>query len=259
MKHVKVLSALGLLAVAGAASAEVSGSAAIASSYHWRGFDLGSGTPAISGELKYSAGGFYVAGWASSGDTTAGTELDLYAGYGGAVGDFSYDISYITYMYPTGDYKKTETLGEFAEIIAKVGFGPIGVFLNYNVAGTSKSDYAKIAQYQIDNGLTSDDLTPYSRYAFNRGEYMYYGITAAFGPFSAVLAKHDEKAFNGTDDFVSVTKADPGVTGDATHLDLTYAYNDNLSFTVSGILDSKLGDAEPKPKLVVAYSIPFGN
>ena len=241
MKSIRVLSAVGLLAVAGAANAEVSGSMAIASSYHWRGFDLGSGTPAISGELKYSAGGFYVAGWASSGDTTGGTELDLYAGYGGSVGDFSYDISYISYMYPTGAFKTEETLGKFAEVIGKVGFGPIGLFLNYNVAGASKSD--------LINGVP--------RYAFGEGEYMYYGISATFGAFSAVLAKHDEKVFDGTN-FVSATKAAPGATGDATHLDLTYAYNDNLSFTVSGILDSKLGDAEPKPKLVVAYSVPFG-
>ncbi|MGE0115439.1 MAG: TorF family putative porin [Steroidobacteraceae bacterium] len=242
MKHVKILSALGLLAVAGAANAEISGSAAIASSYHWRGFDLGSGTPAVSGELKYSAGGFYVAGWVSSGDTTAGTEYDLYAGYGGEVGDFNYDISYITYVYPTGDFKNVEEPGDFAEVIGKVGYGPVKVFLNYNVAGASKSDYI--------NGV--------SRYAFPRGDYMYYGISATFGQFSAVLAKHDEKVWNGVNDFVSATKAAPGVTGDATHLDLTYAYNDNLSFTVSGILDSKLGDAEPKPKLVVAYSVPFG-
>jgi Bacterial protein of unknown function (Gcw_chp) len=241
MKSIKVLSALGLLAVAGAANAEVSGSMAIASSYHWRGFDLGSGTPAISGELRASTGGFYAAAWASSGDTTAGTELDLYAGYGGSVGDFSYDISYISYIYPTGQFKNEEGLGDFAEIIGKVGFGPIGLFLNYNVAGTSKSDYY--------NGV--------SRYAFYEGEYMYYGISASMGKFSAVLAKHDEKAFDGTS-FVSLTKANPGVTGDATHLDVTYAYNDNLSFTVSAILSSKLGDSEPKPKLVVAYSVPFG-
>lgn len=245
MKHVKVLTALSLIAAAGAANAEVSGSMAIASSYHWRGFDLGSGTPAISGELKYTAGGFYAAAWASSGDTAAGTELDLYLGYGGSVGDFRYDISYISYIYPTGGYRAVESYGDFAEVIGKVGYGPVTVFLNYNVAGASKSDYL--------NGV--------ARYAFAEGDYMYYGISGSFGPFTATLAHHDEKVWNGTDDFVSASKSAPGVTGDATHLDLSYAYNDNLSFTVSGILDSKFGPdsgtSEPKPKLVVAYSVPF--
>lgn len=242
---IKVLSALGLLALASTASAEVSGSMAIASSYHWRGFDLGSGTPAVSGELKYTAGGFYAAGWASSGDTAGGTELDLYFGYGGAVGSFNYDISYISYMYPTGAFREVEGLGDFAEVIGKVGFGPVKLFLNYNVSGATKSDYA--------NGI--------ARYAFNEGEYMYYGISGAFGPVSVVLAKHDEKLYDGTN-YVSVSEGlqfvEAGVTGDATHLDVTYAYNANLSFTVSAILDSKMTD-EPKPKLVVAYSVPFGN
>lgn len=244
MKYVKVLSTLGLLAIAGAANAEVSGSAAIASSYHWRGFDLGSGTPAVSGELRYTAGGFYVAGWASSGDTTGGTEWDAYAGYAGSVGDFGYDISYITYMYPTGQFKKEETFGKFAEVVAKVSFGPVGAFLNYNVAGQTWTDF--------------NAGTP--RYAFAQGNYMYYGLTAKAGAFSAVLGKHDEKDWTAapTPTTAKPTKLAPGTTGNATHLDLTYAYNDNLSFTVSGILDSKLGDAEPKPKMVVTYTVPFG-
>jgi uncharacterized protein (TIGR02001 family) len=249
MKSLKVLSALSLLAVAGAAHAEVSGSAAIASSYNWRGFDLGSGTPAFSGELRYTASGFYVAGWASSGDTTGGTELDLYTGYAGSVGDFKYDVSYISYNYPTGAFRKEETVGKFAEIVAKVGFGPIGLFWNHNVAGATKSD-----------ALSS---TP--RYAFAQGKYDYFGITASFGAFSAVLGHHEEKdwAIDGSGNVIAVkpTKDNPGVTGNATHLDLTYAYNDNLSFTVSAILDSKFGAPgyeEPKPKMVVTYTIPFG-
>lgn len=239
MKYAKVLTALGLLTAAGAANAEVSGSMAIASSYHWRGFDLGSGTPAISGELRYTVGGFYVAGWASSGDAVAGTELDLYAGYAGSVGGFTYDISYISYIYPTGQFNQTESYGDFAEVIGKVGYGPVTAFLNYNVAGTSKSD--------ILNGVP--------RYAFPEGEYMYYGVSGKIGPVTLTLAKHDEKVWDGVD-FVSATDDNPGVTGDATHFDVTYAYNDNLSFTASHIVDSKLAD-EPETKLVVAYSVPF--
>jgi uncharacterized protein (TIGR02001 family) len=247
MKKLKVLSALSLLAVAGAANAEVSGSMAIASSYHWRGFDLGSGTPAISGELRETLGGFYGALWASSGDTTGGTELDAYAGYAGKVGDFGYDVSYISYMYPTGNYKAKETFGKFAEIVAKASYGPIGAFLNYNVSGATKSDFI--------------DATP--RYAFAQGKYMYYGLTAAFGQFSAVLGHHQEKDWvddgSGNVTAVKVSKAAPGVTGNATHLDLTYAYNANLSFTLSGIVDSKFDNgSEPKPKMVVTYVVPFG-
>ena len=47
----------------------------------------------------------------------------------------------------------------------------------------------------------------------------------------------------GTHDF------DPG---DATHFDVSYAYNDNLSFTLS-ILDQD--GADPEPTFVASYSI----
>ena len=47
------------IGVAPAAVAEVAASATISSSYLWRGFDLGSGTPALSADLVYSEGGFY--------------------------------------------------------------------------------------------------------------------------------------------------------------------------------------------------------
>ena len=43
------------------ASAELSASATVASSYLWRGFELGTGTPAISADLVYSNSGFYAA------------------------------------------------------------------------------------------------------------------------------------------------------------------------------------------------------
>jgi hypothetical protein len=59
------------------------------------------------------------------GTPSGGTELDLYFGYGGAVGDFTYDISYISYIYPTGAYREVEGIGDFAEVIAKVGYGPV--------------------------------------------------------------------------------------------------------------------------------------
>ncbi len=209
------------------AEAEVSASVAIASSYHWRGFDLGSGTPAVSGDIGVSASGFYAGMWVSSGDTAAGTEYDIFFGYGGEVGDFSYDISYVSYVYPTGAFSQTDgSIGDFAEIILGLGFGPVSVFYHDNVAG--------------DTG----------GYAFTE-DYFYYGASVDFGSgFSATIAKHDEE---------DVEDGAPGVTGNATHLDLGYAYNDNLSFTFSAILDSEFdSDGEPEPKFVVSYSLPIG-
>ena len=68
-------------AVAPVAAGELSASAGVATSYLWRGFDLGAGDPAVSASLDYSEGMFYAGAWVSSGDASAGTEYDLYMKY----------------------------------------------------------------------------------------------------------------------------------------------------------------------------------
>jgi len=197
-----------------AAEAEVSGSVAVASTYLWRGFELGSGTPAVSGSLDVSAGGLYAGIWGSSGDQSAGTEYDVYVGYGGEVGDFSYDLMLISYVYPTGQYFNTDgQIGDFMEVIATVGYGPISFSYYDNVAGET-------------GGYAGDE------------DYTYMSLSAELGSFSILYGVHDKGAF------------------DAEHIDLSYAYNDNLSFTISTIVDSDLTD-EPEPTFVVAYSLPI--
>jgi uncharacterized protein (TIGR02001 family) len=209
--------------IAPPAVAELASSATLASSYLWRGFELGSGTPVVSADLVYSNSGFYGGVWVSSGDTAAGTEYDLFAGYGGSIGDdFTYDISYVTYVYPTGAFFDTEGQpGDFAEIVLNLGFGPVSFTYKDNVAG--------------DNG----------GYAFTK-DYKYYSLDASVGKFGFALGMHDE----------GVDLA--AVTGDATHFDVTYAATENLSFTVSAIVDSDFAsEDEPEPTVVASYSIPL--
>ena len=109
-----------------AAVADVAASATISSSYLWRGFDLGSGTPALSADLVYSEGGFYGGLWLSSGDTAAGTVYDFLFGYGGSIGELSYDIGYATYVYPTAD-SENDSPGDLAEYIYSIGYGPVSL------------------------------------------------------------------------------------------------------------------------------------
>ena len=149
------------------ASAELSASATVASTYLWRGFELGTGTPAISADLVYSNSGFYAGVWVSSGDTTGGTEYDLFAGYGGSIGEsISYDLSYISYIYPTGIFSETEKLGDFAEVVLNVGLGPVSITYKDNVAGDT-GGYA----------LPED--------------YSYLSIDTSAGDFSFTLGSHD--------------------------------------------------------------------
>ena len=195
------------------AETEVSASVAVASSYLFRGVDLGSGTPAVSGDITVSNSGFYTGIWASSGDTANGTEYDLYIGYGSSIGEnFSYDISLWNYVYPTGEDEPGDDAGEFSELILTFGYGPISFTYADNVAG--------------GNG------------------YEYIAVTGTAGPFSLTYGLNDNP---------NTPNAAPPL--DMVHVDLNYAYNDNLNFTLSQqVEDEEAGD---DLKVVVSYSFPL--
>lgn len=147
----KTLLASSLLMVGAAAQAEVSGSVGIASSYLWRGFDLSGSSAVVSGSLDYAhESGIYAGIWGSSGDDTYGTEYDLYLGWGGDVTeDFSVDIGYVDYNYPTCE----NLVGDcgFEEVIVGAAYGPVsftvvepttsGADYNYFAAGVDISDF----------------------------------------------------------------------------------------------------------------------
>mgnify|MGYP003780031929 CR=1 FL=1 len=204
------------------ASAELSASATVASSYLWRGFELGTGSAAISADLVYSNSGFYAGVWVSSGDATAGTEYDLFAGYGGSINDMiSYDLSLITYIYPSGQFSKTEEPGDFSEAILNIGLGPVSLTIKDNISGGTGG------------------------YAFNEN-YAYYSASVSTGDFGFAIGFHDEGAI-----------LDETVTGDSTHIDVTYSATENLAFTFSKIVDSQDGFEEPEATVVASYSIPL--
>lgn len=245
MKFSKTLIASSVAAVMAAgvmapaqAEVEVGASVGVASTYLWRGYDLGTGTPAVSGDLNVSASGAYAGIWGSSGDTAAGTEFDLYLGYGMSFGDFSFDLSVWNYNYPTGagylDDEDTPELeetnfGDLTDVVLSLGYGPVAVTYYDNVAGASGYSYATL-------GL---DL----------------------GSFSFLVGQHFED------------------TPELTHFNVSYAYNDNLSFTISAPIGSNDGDViidedtgvqevidgvpqflsvDEDPMFVVSYTLPLG-
>ena len=219
MKNLKTVlaasvAAASLTMAAAPASAEVGASVGIASTYLWRGYDLGSGTPAVYGDISYSSGGFYTGVWASSGDTGAGSEYDLFVGYGMEFDGFSFDVNLTNYLYPTGaGYLGTEETDffEMTDLIVTLGLGPVSFSYYDPIAGGA--------------GYT---------------DYNYYTLSTGFGAISATIGMED-------------------IDGDnSLHLDISYAYNDNLSFTVS----QQDGDVEElgldtDPKFIVSYSLPI--
>lgn len=214
------LAALGL-AVSGslltaqhaAAEVEVAASVAVSSMYFWRGQSLGSGSPAVSGDISASTAGAYVGIWGSSGDDALGNEYDLYAGYGAEMDGFSFDISVWNYNYPNDPTGAYDTFGSLSEVILSLGFGPVTFTYYDNVAGGTG--------------------------------YEYYTLEGGMGSFSAKLGYSDPE----------------GPDNNYTHLDLTYAYNDNLSFTVSKLDNEEFDEAEggvnEDTLFVVSYSLPI--
>jgi uncharacterized protein (TIGR02001 family) len=224
---IAALALVGAATVASPAMAEVTASAAVANMYLWRGIDLGDGSAAVSGDLVYSNSGAYVGVWVSSGDDTLGNEYDYFAGYGGEVGDFTYDLSLWNYNYSddglagNGFDISDDTTGELSEVILTLGY-----------AGISLSYYDNIA------GATG---------------YTYTTLSGGVGKFSATVGYHD------------LDEAGPTESDSMTHFDLSYAFNDNLSFTASKVVAQDCdkddtgcsGTLDEDLKFVVVYSLPI--
>ncbi len=136
----RTLGSLVLVAGVSAVPAYAGGSAnvGVASDYLWRGVSQTDGKPSIFGGLDYASDvGIYVGTWLSNIDfgDDATYELDLYAGYGGEVGDFSYDLGYVYYAYPNGDSL------DFGEVYAGIGWSWFGLSLAYTTNEESDETY----------------------------------------------------------------------------------------------------------------------
>ncbi|MEQ3722989.1 TorF family putative porin [Alcanivorax sp.] len=186
------------------AAAEVSGTLGASSQYLWRGQQLTDGA-AVYGSVDYShASGLYAGAWASS--ETDDTEYDLYAGYGGEVGGFSYDISYIDYNYTSGGTVSAPASGaDFEEVHVGAGF-----------AGFSADAFIGVGEVAHGDNAT-DNKDNY--FALGYG-YDKYGISAGYYDF----------------DGDPVTD---GTLADYTHVDLSYAVTDQFTFTASKIVDQE--------------------
>ena len=213
----------GLAAVntAQAADVELSASAGVSNMYLWRGLDLGQGSAMVDGSLDVAVGGAYAGMWVGSGDVNYGQEYDLYVGYAGEAGDFSYDVSAATYSYPGSDAANGEgntfDLSEFT-----IGLGYMGASLSYTgpLAGDGNDDYSYIS--------------------------LGYGYDA----YSVMVGIVDDPDnFGGSND--------PEADG-YTHVDFSYAVNDNLSFTFSKIVDMANDESyDDDLKVSLYYSLPI--
>jgi len=218
MKQKLIAGAIALSAMAGfavpAAHAEVAATVGIANMYYWRGYDLGGGA-ALTGDINYSSNGFFVGAWTSSGDEALGTEYDLYAGYAGSVGDFTYGLSVVSYNYPSLGGTEKIAPGDYVEVIPTIGYGPVTLTYYDAVA-------AEVAP--LDNK-----------------DYSYATLAVEFDKLTIKYGQH----------------MDDGSTT-SSHLDITYAYNDNLSFTIGSLIDDGDDPEADDVTFVVGLTLPLG-
>lgn len=163
-----VASFIGAIAPAIAEDAPpVVGNIGFASEYRFRGLSQTDFRPAIQGGADYSnPSGFYLGTWGSNiswlSDSGAGgssLEWDMYGGYKGTVGDFSYDVGGLFYYYP-GRYENGFTNPNTFEIYAAGGWKWFTLKYSYSLtnafgfADSHGSSYLDLSgAYPIMEGL----------------------------------------------------------------------------------------------------------
>ena len=152
------LTTFGLAAAPAAVALDAS--ASLATSYLWRGTELGGGDAALAVDLSGSTGALSYGLWVSSGDSTS-TEYDIYASYGGSIGEIGYSVGYASYNYPSTGIG----FDDAAEYIYGLSYGPASVTIfdgkdsdyEYTVIGYEAGAYS--FAYGDDESTTHFDVS----------------------------------------------------------------------------------------------------
>jgi uncharacterized protein (TIGR02001 family) len=152
MRNLRILAGIGLLVTAAAANAEVSGTAAIVSDYDYRGFTQTNNDATVQLSIDYAhESGWYVGAWGSGvdfGDPKPSTEVDVYTGYSGSMGDLGYDVGVTYYAYPGASDLN------FGELYGKVSYSIVsgGVYFSNDFGGSDDSGIYVYGDVEIPAG-----------------------------------------------------------------------------------------------------------
>ena len=177
----------------------------------------------------------------SSGAAVVSGSLDyshdsgLYAGIWGTSGDSAVGTEYDLYV-------------GFAGVAGDIGYDVS--YASYVYPGNDNDDVNDSAEVSL--GLSYSDVS--LSFLKNtdtdaNGDYLFTTLGYEMGKFGFVLGNAS-----------GVTEEDAGkyFPTDYTHVDVTYAYNDNISFTASQIVDQDVEDAlDDSTLFVVSYSLPI--
>lgn len=165
----RVLAIIAGLAVTASSNAEWTGNVGWASDYYYRG--IFQADSSASAGLDFEKNGFYAGSWAA--DVGDGLEVDIYAGFNGELGDFSYGVGFTGYYY-------TQTFDDtYEELNISVAYGiaRIEVALGqYDNFGNGRQNYNYYALMFENKGL----YVKYAGFARNfSGDYVEFGYAAS--------------------------------------------------------------------------------
>lgn len=167
-------------------------------------------------------------------------------------------------------------LGGGAAVSADINYSTNGFFAGLWTSSGDEgwgTEYDIYAGYGADVGDFNFSLSVisynYADMEVGPGDFMEAVVSLGYGPFTATY--HDniankEEIGVGYDDYNYFTLAFDfekfGIKygqheDDLSHLDLTYKYNENLSFTVGKVLDDVDGNYNDEAKLIVNLSLPI--
>ncbi len=179
----------------------LSATAGVASVYLYRGLDASAGKPEVFGDLNYrTANGFYGSLWGSSAKASVANshEYNIIVGWQQPIDSFDINIGAISYVYP--GLENSKVLHE-SEVYAGMGWRGFAFYIYDNVASKELNNEG---YYYLALSYTSQQIDCTLGYA--------------------------------TDDKLSSSLFEDGEYSYA-HIDLTYAFNDKLSFTFSQVID----------------------
>ncbi len=205
-KSLNTTNCLALLLLASSTTqAEVSANFSMVSDYVFRGISQSQEDPTVQGGFDWAhESGFYLGTWASGVDFVdagpddgADVEWDLYLGYGGSINDdWSWDVSYVQYLYP-GTVSGVDY--DYGEALVSFGYKEfLGLTLGY-ANDVFNSDETGI-YYEVSGGtdLGSDGWSwnaAVGHYDLDdlNSSYTHYsiGIAKAFEKLSVGLSLHD--------------------------------------------------------------------
>ncbi len=145
-------------------AAEVSANVGYNSEYIFRGIPQSDSS--VFAGLDASTGGFYVGTWAA--DVEQGLEVDLYGGYGGSIGEFSYGIGATAYLY-TDDFDDT-----YKEINLSLGYGIFSI-------SAAIGEYDNFKGTPSDGGEGFNEKQDYTFFAPRIDYNGFYGLVGIFG------------------------------------------------------------------------------